>query len=939
MEEKKDKYPLRKSRICFGLSLLFFSLICLISPTTKFWVFDFVPVYLFGLMANYLFFPFLCLYSIYLVFKDKIKKYFTFKHRFFPVLLLFIAILMIVSHACLGGKESFQTTSLFQDGFDLAIKNQGSGFYTIKELGGGIIGYFLAAMMMLFNQSWVVILVGVLLILISLIWLFFPLIKKGFAFIRGKRQISKAKDSLEEEESLEEKEEIPTESNDEEAVSLPKLQMDVSYKEEEQPIQTRVELYREEETVQPNKIEAEPTTFVPNEEDFAQNNTFGLRQATFSLGGDTSPNKEEIHVEENKPIIEEKEETPIEENIVEDVKPSLEEEEKIVFDIDEGKEIEEESPAEQSFVEEEITEDIKEKPIEENNFVPHNLDIPEEEAPTIIVKNEENDEEYEKARLEAEEKRRKEEEEANDYVYFGQYKIRKQHPLPPYNPPTSDMLKVYPPDENAAANEEKCKERSQIIDQTLANLGIRAHVESYTIGPSVTRFSIKTDLDVKVETLTTAMNTVMVRLGGVLGLFQDVVQGSDCSGLEVPNEHQALVSYKETLEAMPVGEKYNLYIPFGKSIEGKIVSADLSKFPHMLVAGGTGSGKSVFMNGILTSLIIRNRPEELRIVLVDPKRVEFAKYDAIPHLLCPVVKEPTHAKIALDKLVEEMERRYRIFENAGVSSIREFNKDITEEKGCEKLPFIVCAIDEYADLKDTCKDIDDPVVRLAQKARAAGIHLIVATQRPTVDVIGGRIKANIATSVALKVKNAQDSTIILGHKGAETLIGYGDMLVDCGEISTMGFTRLQGCFIENSEIRKVMESIRSQLPLNYDPAFLDLEDHSKEVNNAPSIDAPTAAQIKAAADEEKYQLIKEVVMTREYTSISQIQREFQTGFNKAGKIFERLKAEGIVGQADSQSSNKGSPVLIHSAPKIQSANPGSTSTSTLTPEGYPTRGE
>ena len=503
--------------------------------------------------------------------------------------------------------------------------------------------------------------------------------------------------------------------------------------------------------------------------------------------------------------------------------------------------------------------------------------------------------------------------------------------------PGRELLKTYDDDPHAAQNESDCLERTELINQAFRDLKVGAFVESHTIGPSVTRYNIKTDASVSISAVKRVVDDVMVRLGGVLGRFQDVVQGSSTSGLEIPNKVQSLVSFLETFDALPTDPKSNLYIPFGKSIEGKVVSADMSDFPHMLVSGSTGSGKSIFVHGLIMSLIMRNRPEDLKLVLVDPKRVEMGKYREIPHLLCPIIKEPTHAKVAMQKLCDEMERRYSLFEESNVSNIRQFNADVAPEKKCEKLPFIIVVIDEYADLVDTCKDIGEPIVRLAQKARAAGIHLVIATQRPDTNVINGRIKANIAVRVALSLSSATDSMTVLGEGGAEKLSGHGDMLVRCDAVSRAGFTRLQGCFVSNGEIKAVVDRIKEQQHVVYDPNFIDLEDHSNDLE-VPTMVGPTAADVRKAADEDKYEMIKEAIMAQEYTSISQIQRTFGVGFPRAGKIFSRLQAEGIVAaKSDSPSSSKGCRVLIHN--NTLSANPGSYSQSEVVPAGFPAPGD
>jgi DNA segregation ATPase FtsK/SpoIIIE-like protein len=494
----------------------------------------------------------------------------------------------------------------------------------------------------------------------------------------------------------------------------------------------------------------------------------------------------------------------------------------------------------------------------------------------------------------------------------------KAAPRPPYHFPSLDMLTVYPTTGNQAEKEAECQHRQDLINQALNDLHVGAQAISFTIGPSVTRYDLQTNPDVSVSSIGRYIQDISVRLGGVAARFEEVVRGKPTSGLEIANTQTTIVSLKEMVDHLPKGDRFNMCIPFGKSISGDYVYADLSDFPHMLVAGTTGSGKSIFMHGVIMSLIMRNRPEDLKLVVVDPKRVEMGKYKELPHLLCPIIKEPSEAKVCFQKLIDEMERRYTLFELAGVSNIRQFNKEYAPVAGVEKLPFIVVVIDEYADLVDSCKDIGDGVVRLAQKARAAGIHLVIATQRPSVQVITGVIKANLPVRVALSMNNAVDSQTILGVGGAEELVGHGDMLVDCSLVARNGFTRCQGCLVDNEEIRKVVEFIKAQESVHYDPKFMDLVDHEAE-EKAAAAAAPviSRAEMREMQGDEMYEQIKEDIMQQEYTSISRIQRSYGVGFPRAGKIFARLQADKIVAAApETSSSSKGCKVLIHSAAQV-----------------------
>lgn len=502
--------------------------------------------------------------------------------------------------------------------------------------------------------------------------------------------------------------------------------------------------------------------------------------------------------------------------------------------------------------------------------------------------------------------------------------IPNAEPLPPYQFPSIDLLTVRVSEQNLEEMEQECAEKTEIINRTFADLGVGAQVVGHTIGPSVTRFAIQPRSDVSVSSLGRYVKDIEVRLGGIPTRFAERVAGMTTCALEVANRVSRTVSFRELYEALPPRQEgvATLRVPFGLDISGNVKEADLAEFPHMLVAGTTGSGKSIFAHGLLMSLIMRNRPEDLKLVLVDPKRVEMTKYKDLPHLLCPIIKESNEAKNALKKLCEEMERRFKIFETAGVQNLREFNTDYCVYAGKKKMPFIVLFIDEFSDLVMADKNVSEYILRLGQKARAAGIHMIIATQRPDVKVITGTIKANIPVKVALTVASTVDSMTILGQGGAEDLNGKGDMLIDCVQIAKKEFVRAQGCFCDSRELRAVTDFIRSQQGTSYDPNFLNLQDE-EEPEATPGMGSipgmgetgPSPQDLRNANNEEKYQLIKSAIMTREFTSISQIQRDFGVGFPRAGKIFSRLQNEGIVALAsDSPTSSKGCRVLVHEAP-------------------------
>ena len=456
--------------------------------------------------------------------------------------------------------------------------------------------------------------------------------------------------------------------------------------------------------------------------------------------------------------------------------------------------------------------------------------------------------------------------------------------------PSIELLNQNQSKDDENANESSCAERTEIINKTLSNLRVGAQVVSHTVGPSVTRFDIATNDGVSVDSVAKAINTIGVKLGGLLPRFEPIVAGKSTSGLEIPNEVRTNVTLREAIEGLPKGPKNNLMIPFGKSISGELKFGNLADFPHLLVAGTTGSGKSIFVHATIISLIMRNKPEELKLVMVDPKKVEMSYYDDIPHLLTPVISDLRKVYVCFMKLCEEMDRRYDLFKDNKVRDIKGFN-EFAKMQNIQPLPYIVVFIDEYADLIETCKEVRDPVVRIVQKARAAGIHMVFATQRPSVNVIDGVIKGNVSTRVALMCASPTDSITVIGEGGAETLLGNGDMLVDCAQISRVMKTRVQGCYVSDSEIMRVCNFLREHYQPQFDPMFLNLE---PKVEETKFEEAEVAPLDKSKTDEEAYQRIKEDAMHREFMSISYITRTYQMGFSRAGKMFTRLQKEGVV---------------------------------------------
>ena len=474
-------------------------------------------------------------------------------------------------------------------------------------------------------------------------------------------------------------------------------------------------------------------------------------------------------------------------------------------------------------------------------------------------------------------------------------------------PPSTALLENLEVQGALDLNNSVAEERMIAINEVFENFHVGARCISYVVGPSVTRYNIEYANNVSVRSVEKLVDDISIRLGGVNARFEGVVEGQRYSGLEIPNAKITPVSFKEVFEQLPDVKEHPLAVMFGKNIDGKCIGADFDEFPHVLVAGTTGSGKSIYNHSLVCTLISRNSPEDLRLVLVDPKQVEMSKYEDLPHLLCPIINDANVAKLTLSKLVDEMNRRYGVLKATGCSNIKQYNELREDDPSLEKMPYIVVFVDEYADLVDVCKDINGPIVSIAQKARAAGIHMLIATQRPSTNVITGTIKGNLPTRIALAVASYVDSSTILNEGGAEKLLGKGDMLVSSPLVSRVGMVRLQGCFIQNKEILRIVGYLKEHYPVYYDPNFCNLEEAARQ-DAADVIGSPEFTSSQEAGEEAKYQSVKEWVMACDYMSMSKIQRECGVGFNRAGKFFKRLQTEGIIGTE--VEGNKGCPVLI-----------------------------
>lgn len=557
------------------------------------------------------------------------------------------------------------------------------------------------------------------------------------------------------------------------------------------------------------------------------------------------------------------------------------------------------------IVNNDITKPIKEEEILQTNEVAVEQDVPapinEKVIPPTVDIPKTHEQKTQPSTLSAEIIEEKVDEPVKEVVKPVEKKkdLYKNYVFPP-----NDLLVKEVSNEAYELNKITAEANFTELNQALNDLNTGAAAVSYTIGPSVTRFDIKMEATESVSSLKKYIPDLQIRLSGAQSRFEQVVRGKQTSGFEVANKKATMVNFFDCMEGLPDGLHNKMAVPFGKDVNGDVISALLDEFPHLLVAGSTGSGKSVYVHTILMALIMRNTPDELRLVIIDPKRVEMTKYNDLAHLLCPIIKEPTEAKVALNKLVDEMEDRYRKFEETASSKISAYN-EYAKDEGLPIMPRIVVVIDEYADLYESEKDISIPVLRLAQKSRAAGIHILVATQRPSVQVITGQIKANLPTRVALMTASAIDSQTILGVGGAEELLGNGDMLVDCTQISRQGLTRIQGAYVRDKEIRAVTNFIKERYPTSFDPGFMDLSERS----SSGSFIAGSPSSIV----DESYHEVVAWTKTQDRVSISKIQQVFKAGFNRAKNLYESLLANGVIRVTDDANSSRGAEVVHENA--------------------------
>lgn len=460
-------------------------------------------------------------------------------------------------------------------------------------------------------------------------------------------------------------------------------------------------------------------------------------------------------------------------------------------------------------------------------------------------------------------------------------------------PPSSLLNSIEATDQSGEY--QKIEKNIAVLEQTFQSFGVDAKVVKASLGPAVTKFEIQPAVGVKVSKIVSLTDDIALALAAKDLRMEAPIPGKSLIGIEVPNSSVSMVSFREIIEAQTSSPDKLLEVPLGRDISGKVQTADLTKMPHLLIAGSTGSGKSVAINGIITSILMRAKPNEVKLMMVDPKMVELNVYNGIPHLLTPVVTNPRKAAQALQKVVQEMEERYEKFAATGVRNITGYNEFVAKhnlEKGEAQplLPFIVVIVDELADLMMVASnEVEDAIIRLAQMARAAGIHMILATQRPSVDVITGIIKANVPSRMAFAVSSGTDSRTIIDSNGAEKLLGRGDMLfLPMGENKPI---RVQGAFISDQEVERVVTFVTDQQGADYQENMMPTEEDT--VSNNPE-----------NPQDELYEQAKALVVEMQTASVSLLQRRFRIGYNRAARLIDELEMSGVVGPSEGSKPRK-----------------------------------
>ena len=475
--------------------------------------------------------------------------------------------------------------------------------------------------------------------------------------------------------------------------------------------------------------------------------------------------------------------------------------------------------------------------------------------------------------------------------------IYEEEPEIPYIAPRLELLHRADNSANDADKSMELREKGKLLVDTLASFGVSVRITGIRRGPTVTRYEIQPAAGVKIAKITSLADDIGLNLGGKSVRIEAPIPGKPAVGVEVPNNTKDTVSLREILESTEFQESQSkLTFAVGKDIDGHVILGDIAKMPHMIIAGTTGSGKSVCTNSIIMSILYHATPDEVRLILIDPKVVEFQPYDGIPHLLIPVVTQPQKAAGALNWAVLEMERRYMLCAEHGVRDLKGYNAAAEKHPELKPLPQIVIIIDEFADLMMTCgKEVESSVIRIAQKARAAGIHLIIATQRPTVDVITGLIKSNVPSRIGMSVKSAVDSRTILDTTGAETLLGNGDLL-----FYPNGWRepkRVQGCFVSDSEVEAVASFLKSNGASEYDAAIMDAVEQAIPAEKGDKSGSSDDLG-ELSGDEALILKASELAVDAGQLSTTALQRRLRLGYAKAARIVDEMEQRGIIGPSE-----------------------------------------
>lgn len=493
---------------------------------------------------------------------------------------------------------------------------------------------------------------------------------------------------------------------------------------------------------------------------------------------------------------------------------------------------------------------------------------------------------------------------SDDIEDTGELKENASNKYVNYKLPSINLLET-PKKKNIKENEASIKDNAKRLEGVLNDFDVIAKVKEVHVGPSITQYELEVKSGTKMSKIKALSSEIALALAATDVRIQAPIPGKNSVGVELPNKVAVGVSFKEMMAVFPKDKIDNkLTVALGKDIMGIPKYMEINKMPHLLIAGSTGSGKSVCVNGIISSILMRAKPDEVKLIMVDPKKVELSMYNCIPHLLMPVITDPKKASAALQKTVDEMLKRYDLFEESKTKNIegynnylRNKNKNLPLESQLPLLPYIVVIIDELADLMVVAKkEVEDSIMRITQMARAAGIHLIVATQRPSTDVITGVIKANIPSRISFAVSSQIDSRTILDSAGAEKLLGKGDMLFD--PIGCTAFTRIQGAFISEEEVTRIVDFVIDQQKATYDENFMKL-DREPEKQNIDKDDVDN--------DDPLYNDVVEFVITSGKASASLLQRRFKLGYNRAARLIDLLEERGIVGP---QNGSKPREVLV-----------------------------